>query len=47
LNEILVKHTGQPMEKIEKDTDRNYFMSPKEAQEYGIIDQVYDTKKKK
>ncbi|MCI0531130.1 MAG: ATP-dependent Clp endopeptidase proteolytic subunit ClpP [candidate division Zixibacteria bacterium] len=47
LNEILVKHTGQPMEKIEKDTDRNYFMSPTEAQEYGIIDQVYDTKKKK
>ena len=47
LNEILVKHTGQPMEKIEKDTDRNYFMSPTEALEYGIIDQVYDTKKKK
>jgi ATP-dependent Clp protease protease subunit len=47
LNEILVKHTGHPMEKIEKDTDRNYFMSSSEAMEYGLIDQVYDTKKKK
>ena len=47
LNEILVKHTGQPMDKIEKDTDRNYFMSSNEAMEYGLIDQVYDTKKKK
>ena len=47
LNEILVKHTGHPMEKIEKDTDRNYFMSSSEAKEYGLIDQVYDTKKKK
>jgi len=47
LNEILVKHTGHPMEKIEKDTDRNYFMSSTEAMEYGLIDQVYDTKKKK
>src|SRR3989304_2088659 len=47
LNEILVKHTGQPMDKIEKDTDRNYFMSSTEGMEYGVIDQVYDTKKKK
>ncbi len=47
LNEILVKHTGHPMEKIEKDTDRNYFMSAQESVEYGLIDQVYDTKKKK
>lgn len=47
LNEILVKHTSQPMEKVEKDTDRNYFMSSSEAMEYGLIDQVYDTKKKK
>jgi ATP-dependent Clp protease protease subunit len=44
LNEILVKHTGQPMEKIEKDTDRNFFMSPLEAKEYGIIDEVYEKK---
>jgi ATP-dependent Clp protease protease subunit len=47
LNEILVKHTGQAIDKIEKDTDRNYFMSCVEALEYGLIDQMYDTKKKK
>ena len=47
LNEILVKHTGQPIDKVERDTDRNYFMSSAEAVEYGLIDQVYDTKKKK
>lgn len=40
LNEILSKHTGQPIEKIEKDTDRNFWMSPEEAKEYGIIDEV-------
>jgi ATP-dependent Clp protease protease subunit len=42
LNELLVKHTGQPLERIEKDSDRNFFMSPEEAQEYGIIDKVYE-----
>ncbi len=46
LNELLVKHTGQPLEKIEKDTDRNYFMSADEAAEYGIIDKVYEFKHK-
>jgi ATP-dependent Clp protease protease subunit len=40
LNDILVRHTGQPLEKIEKDTDRDYFMSPQEAMEYGMIDSV-------
>ncbi len=40
LNEILSAHTGKPLEKIEKDTDRDYFMSAKEAQEYGLIDEV-------
>ncbi len=40
LNEILSKHTGQPVEKIEKDTDRNFFMSAQEAKEYGLIDGV-------
>jgi len=40
LNEILSKHTGQPIEKIEKDTDRDYFMSADEAKVYGIVDEV-------
>ena len=40
INEILSTHTGQPLEKIQKDTDRDYFMSAQEAREYGIIDEV-------
>ncbi len=40
LNRILAEHTGQPMEKIEQDTDRDNFMSAEQAAEYGIIDQV-------
>lgn len=40
LNEILAEHTGQPVEKIARDTDRNFFMSAEEAKEYGIIDEV-------
>jgi len=40
LNELLAHHTGQPLSKIEKDTDRNFFMSASEAKEYGIIDEV-------
>ena len=40
LNEILVRHTGQPMEAIRRDTDRDFFMSPEQAREYGIIDEV-------
>ena len=40
LNEILAEKTGQPIDKIEKDTDRNYFMSSKEAKDYGIIDEI-------
>jgi ATP-dependent Clp protease protease subunit len=40
VNEILSKHTGQPMEKIEKDTDRDFWMSPEEAREYGLIDEI-------
>ena len=44
LNQILVKHTGQSIERIEKDTDRNYFMSPEEAKEYGLIDEVFEKK---
>jgi ATP-dependent Clp protease protease subunit len=40
LNKILVEHTGQPLERIEKDTDRDYYMSAEEAKNYGIIDKV-------
>jgi len=40
LNELMAKHTNQPLEKIEKDTDRDYFMSSEEAKEYGLIDKV-------
>lgn len=40
LNDILVKHTGQTLKQIEKDTDRDFFMSPQEAKEYGLIDEV-------
>jgi ATP-dependent Clp protease protease subunit len=40
LNEILVRHTGKNMEQIQRDTDRDYFMSAQEAMTYGIIDHV-------
>ena len=40
LNKILVRHTGQPVDKIEKDTDRNFFMSSEEAKAYHIVDKV-------
>lgn len=40
LNEILANHTGQPIERIEKDSDRNFFMSASAAMEYGIVDEV-------
>lgn len=40
LNDILVKHTGQKIEQIRKDTDRNFFMDAQEAKEYGVIDEV-------
>ena len=40
LNEILANHSGQPLEKVQKDTDRDYFMSASEAKEYGLIDEV-------
>jgi len=40
LNEILAKHTGQPLAKIEKDTDRDFYMTAEEAVNYGLVDQV-------
>lgn len=45
LNRILSKHTGQIIKKIEKDTDRDYYMSADEAKEYGIIDKIVTSKK--
>lgn len=49
LEEILAKHTKQPLEKIQKDSDRDYFMSAEEAKVYGIVDEVIENivKKKK
>jgi len=45
LNEILAERTGQPLSRIEKDTDRDFFMSSVEAKEYGIIDEVITARK--
>jgi ATP-dependent Clp protease protease subunit len=45
VNRILAKHTGQPIEKIEKDTDRDFYLSAEEAKAYGIIDEVIVTQK--
>ena len=42
LNQILSRHTGQTVEQVEKDTDRDYYMSAKEACEYGLIDEVIE-----
>ncbi len=44
LSEILAKHTGQKLSKIEKDTDRDYYMSAQEAKEYGLVDEVMERK---
>jgi len=46
LNQILAKHTGQPIDKIHVDTERDYFMSSNEAKEYGIVDEVIENIKK-
>ena len=42
IHQLLAKHTGQPIERIEKDTERDYFMSSEEALEYGIIDKIIE-----
>jgi ATP-dependent Clp protease protease subunit len=42
MNEILIKHTGHPLDKIEKDTDRDRFMSAEEAAEYHLVDKVIE-----
>lgn len=46
INEILAKHTGKPLDKIQKDTDRDYFMSSQEALEYGVVDEIVVKSKK-
>ncbi len=46
LNSILAKHTGQPLDKIKFDTERDYFLSGKEAKEYGIVDEVIESMRK-
>lgn len=45
MNHILTERTGQPLDRIQKDTDRDFFMSSKEAKEYGIIDEVITARK--
>jgi ATP-dependent Clp protease protease subunit len=47
LNDILVKHTGQPLERIERDVDRDFYMSADDAKTYGIVDEVLATLKTK
>lgn len=47
LNEIMSKHTGQPLEVIEHDTDRDFYMDAKQAVEYGLVDQVLEVPEKK
>jgi len=44
VNKILAKHTGQPLERIERDTDRDFYLSAPDAKEYGLIDEVIKTK---
>ncbi|ACX51639.1 ATP-dependent Clp protease, proteolytic subunit ClpP [Ammonifex degensii KC4] len=46
LNELLSKHTGQPVEKIAQDTDRDFFMTAQQAKDYGLIDEVITMRKK-
>lgn len=46
INGIVAKHTGQPLDKIITDTDRDFFMTAEDAQEYGLVDEVYERKPK-
>ncbi|KFI34858.1 Clp protease ClpP, partial [Peptococcaceae bacterium SCADC1_2_3] len=47
LNELLAKHTGQPKDRITRDTERDFFMSAQEAKDYGIIDEIFTERKPK
>jgi len=44
LSKVLSHHTGQPLDKIKQDTDRDYFMGPEDAKEYGLIDQILESR---
>jgi len=47
INEILSEHTGRPIDQIESDSDRDYYMTAEEAKKYGIVDHVIEFKKDK
>lgn len=47
LNKLLAKHSGQPLEKVQKDSDRDFYMSAQEAKDYGLVDEVIVTMKPK
>lgn len=47
LNKLLSEHTGQPLERVERDTERDFFMSADEAKDYGIIDEVFQLRKQR
>ncbi len=47
INEILSKHSGKPVDQVERDSDRDYYMTALEAKEYGLVDQVIDTRAEK
>ena len=47
LNEIMARHTGQTLKVIERDTERDYYMSAQQAVEYGVVDQVMETPESK
>ncbi len=44
MNELMAKHSGQSVEKVSKDTDRDHFLSAEEAKDYGIVDQVIESR---
>jgi ATP-dependent Clp protease protease subunit len=45
LNEIMARHTGQPLEKIERDVERDFWMDAQQAREYGIVDEIIEKHK--
>jgi len=47
MNRLMADMTGQPLDKVERDADRDFFMSAQEALEYGIIDEIYEPRGKK